>query len=68
MTPSAIDPLHRAGFLRAQAAKARRLAQSVGDERVVTALTRYATELEERALELEAAGTPSRDSWGGLEY
>jgi hypothetical protein len=68
MTPSEIDPPGQVCFLREQAVKARRLAQSVNDERVVTELMRYADELEERAREVETAEAPSREAWGGLEY
>jgi hypothetical protein len=68
MTPSGIDPPDQVSFLRAQAVKARRLAHSMNDEYVVTQLMRYADELDERALELESAGAPSRETWGGLEY
>ena len=67
MTPSEIDPPDQVCFLRAQAVKARRLAHSMNDEYVVTQLMRYADELDERALELEAAEA-SRETWGGLEH
>jgi len=65
---SASDPLDQVGFLTLQATKARRLAHSLGDERVVTELMRYADELEARAQELRTARTPSREAWSGLEY
>ncbi|HUH84362.1 MAG TPA: hypothetical protein VLX85_07110 [Stellaceae bacterium] len=68
MVPSARDPLDQICFLRLQATKARRLARSVGDERVVTELMRYADELEARAQGLQAARAPSQETWSGLEY
>jgi len=68
MASAASDPLDQVGFLTLQATKARRLAHSVGDERVVAELMRYADELEARARELRTARMPSRESWSGLEY
>lgn len=68
MAPLASEQPDQVCFLRLQATKARRLAHSISDERVVTELMRYADELEKRALELQTAKAPSRETWSGLEY
>jgi hypothetical protein len=61
MPGSAVDSRDRLSFCWAQAARARRLAQSIDHEQVIQDLLRYAAELERRAAEMlaEVASQPS---------
>lgn len=56
MSDPDIDLVEEAQFCRDQALKARRLAGSVSDDRVIAALLKFASDMERRAAELEAQG------------
>jgi hypothetical protein len=59
--PSGENQMEDAASLRRQAERSLRLAKAVSDKQASDALTAHATELLERAAELEAEAAPTRN-------